>query len=199
MRRLLWKLSKFFLFSALYWDSLYVVRIVNVEHADVFHTHISSPGKFSGLVTCNESFWTLYQHFKKNVFLLFGSWVGTEISSCIVSVLSDCYISLPGRPRIDLIVVDLVHFLICFMWPISVVYSTPINLLIVWASIPGHPFRYPVFADSIKVVLGGLNLRGSTLLSALYFHTHRLILRGIQLLKIPHHLMDRTLLVQCLV
>ena len=48
-------------------------------------------------------------------FLFFGSLVGTEISSCIASVLSDFYVSLAVRPRFDFIVVYLVPCCICFM------------------------------------------------------------------------------------
>ena len=70
-----------------------------------------------------------------------------------MSVLSDCYVILSGRPPLDFMVVDLVPCCVCFMLPMLVASSTPIHLLISWASIPGHPFRYPALAASIKVVL----------------------------------------------
>ena len=49
------------------------------------------------------------------VFLFCGSWVGTEISSCIVYVMYDCCVILAGCPRLDFMVADLVPCCICFM------------------------------------------------------------------------------------
>ena len=49
------------------------------------------------------------------VFLFLSYWVGTEISSCIASVLSDCCVLLAGCPRLDFMVVDLVPCCVCFM------------------------------------------------------------------------------------
>ena len=49
------------------------------------------------------------------VFLFVGSWVGTEIASCIASVLSDCCVILAGRPHLDFMVVDFMPCCVCFM------------------------------------------------------------------------------------
>ena len=60
-----------------------------------------------------------YSSFCTNIkpffFLLFGSWVGTEIASCIASVLSNYCIIFASFPRLDFIVVDLVPCWIYFM------------------------------------------------------------------------------------
>ena len=50
------------------------------------------------------------------IFLLFfGSWVGTEIASCIAFILSDCCVILAGRPRLDFVVIDFMPCCVCFM------------------------------------------------------------------------------------
>ena len=48
-------------------------------------------------------------------FLFLGSWVGTEIALCILSVLSDFRVILAGRPHLDFMVFDLVNYCVCFM------------------------------------------------------------------------------------
>ena len=49
------------------------------------------------------------------VFLFFGSWVGTEIASCIASVLYDCCVILTFFPRLYFMVVDLMPCCVCFV------------------------------------------------------------------------------------
>ena len=49
------------------------------------------------------------------VFLFLGSWFGTDIASCISSVLSDCCVILAGITRLDFMVVYLVPCCVGFM------------------------------------------------------------------------------------
>ena len=49
------------------------------------------------------------------VFLFFGSWVGTDIASCIAFVLSDFCVILAGCPRFDFMVIDFMPCCVCFV------------------------------------------------------------------------------------
>ena len=70
-------------------------------------------------------------------------------SSAAASISSSLSVCL-GRPLFDLERVERTPLWICFMWPISVAYSTPICFLIAVASKPGHPRRKPISAAAIN-------------------------------------------------
>ena len=77
----------------------------------------------------------------KFVLMLSGSCVGTEIASAMAAAVSDCCVDFYDLPRLALLVVDWVPCCFCFMFPISVAYSTVTYLLIYTAVKPGHPLR----------------------------------------------------------
>ena len=109
-----------------------MVCVVEVKDASVLKAPVGDGWECSCLVAVNELFAGNCCHKDKIVFLLHCSCAGCTCASTPACVRSCSSVVRSGRPLLDVLAVDRMHFWTCLMWPSSVAVLTQCACAWLW-------------------------------------------------------------------